>query len=198
MDPALILNRVLRLARLDTTVFDEVRDDPNELVPAIIVAVISSLLAGLGAFLYWQITVDFTPDNAFLNVLVLGSLFMALVYGVAALVIYLVLMQVFRVDVDLYALVRCLGYASIPLALSLLMFIPVIYPVFALAPLGLLLVFMIYAVQTATNAESNHVVIASFAGFAVMCLVLGVIAVSTSVPNAPAGAGQFTLFLDLY
>jgi hypothetical protein len=197
MDPNLTLNRVLRLARLDTTVFDEVRDDPAELLPAIIVAVISSLLAGLGAFLYWQITVDLAWDNRFMNVFLLGSLFMALVYGLAALVIYLVLVQIFRVDVDLYALVRCLGYAAIPLALSLLMVIPVIYPLFSLAPLGLLLVFMIYAVQSATNADSNHVVIASFAGFAVMCLVLGVIAIATSVPNAPAGAGQFSLFLDL-
>ena len=51
MDPNVILNKILRLARLDTTVFDEVRDDVNELIPAMIVAAVSALLAGLGATL---------------------------------------------------------------------------------------------------------------------------------------------------
>jgi len=55
MDPNVILNRVLRLARLDTSVFDEVRDDQNETVPAVIIAAISAFLAGLGSFLWWKV-----------------------------------------------------------------------------------------------------------------------------------------------
>ena len=47
MDPKALLDKILRLARLDTTVFDEVRDDPNELIPATIVTVVSAMLAGL-------------------------------------------------------------------------------------------------------------------------------------------------------
>lgn len=196
MDPNLVINHVLRLLRLDTAVFDEVRDDVNELVPSVVVAVVSCFLAGLGSFLYWQVIPAFTPDNAFLNAFILGSVFMVAVYAVAILVVYLVMAQVFKVQAELYALFRTMGYAAVPLAFSVLMFIPVIYPLFSLAPLGLLLVFMIYAVQSATNADSTHVVIASFAGFAVMCLLLGLIAVATSSPSVPAGAGQFGLFLD--
>ena len=55
MDPNVILGRVLRLARLDTSVFDEVRDDQNETIPAVIIAAISALLAGIGSFLWWKV-----------------------------------------------------------------------------------------------------------------------------------------------
>ncbi|OAI43183.1 hypothetical protein AYO38_10970 [bacterium SCGC AG-212-C10] len=195
MDPNVIVNRVLRLARLDTSVFDEVRDDANELVPAMIVAAISFLLAGFGAFLFWEVA-DTSLEKSFLNALLFGTLFLIIMYVVAALAVYVVLAQVYRVTVDLQSLLRTMGYAALPMALSVLMFVPVIYPLFALAPLGLLLVFMIYAVQSASNAESNQVVIASFVGFSVFILVLGLIAVSSSYPNVPIGAGAFGLLLD--
>ena len=45
MDPNVVINRLVRLAKLDTTVFDEVRDDANELIPAIVITVVSALLA---------------------------------------------------------------------------------------------------------------------------------------------------------
>lgn len=196
MDPNIIINRVMRLARLDTSVFDEVRDDPAELTPSIIVAVISCFLAGLGAFLWWQVVPSTTLDGALINAFLLGSVFMAAVFAVMILVVYLVMAQMYRVDMDIYSLFRTAGYAALPLALSVFMFVPVIYPLFALAPLGLMLVFLIYAVQSASNADSGQVVMASFIGFAVFCLVLGMLAISTSIPDVPAGAGQFGLLLD--
>lgn len=195
MDPNIILNRVMRLARLDTSVFDEVRDDPAELVPSLVVAFVSCLLAGLGSFLWWQIVPSYTPDSALINTLLLGSVFMAVIFAVMVLVIYVVMTQL-GVQLDLYSLFRTCGYAALPLSLSVLMFVPIIYPVFALAPLGLMLVFLIYAVQSASNADSNQVVMASFIGFAVFCLVAGLLAIVTSVPDAPAGAGVFGLLVD--
>lgn len=197
MDPNMVVNRVMRLARLDTTVFDEVRDDPNELIPSMLVAAISALLAGLGAFLFWQLS-DVELDNMFLNTVIFGTIFMVAMYAVAVLVVYVVMAQMYKVPVDLQSLFRTMGYAALPLALCILMFIPVIYPLFSLAPLGLLLVYMIYAVQSASNADSTQVVLSSFIGFAVFCGVLGLIAVSTGdlVGDVPIGAGQFALLFD--
>ncbi len=197
MDPNLILNRVGRLARLDTSVFDEVKDDPKELVPALIIAAISALLAGLGAFLYWEVAADrLEPDNTFLNAFVLGSIFLAVMYAVAVLITYVMLVQVFNAQSDLQALFRTMGYGAIPLALSVLMFIPMLFPLFAVVPMSLLLVMMIYAARATTNAQPEQVVMAASAGFAVMVLVLGFIAISSSIPDAPIGAGIFAFFLD--
>lgn len=191
MDPNVIINRLIRLAKLDTTVFDEVRDDERELVPAIVVAVICAFLAGLGALLWSKIVPSGTLSSAVVNQFILGSIFLAVLYGVAALVVYVVLAQMFRVQADLMAIVRTMGYAALPLALSVLMFIPLIYPLFAIVPVALLYVMMIYAVQSATGAESTQVVISVTIGFSVMVLVLGIIAASTSLPHAPMGAGLF-------
>ncbi len=52
MDPNAMMDRIVRLLRFDTSVFDEVKDDPNETIPAVIVALVSAFLAGLGALLY--------------------------------------------------------------------------------------------------------------------------------------------------
>jgi len=191
MDPNIIINRVARLARLDTSVFDEVRDDPAELTPSMIVALVSCLLAGLGSFLYWQIVPSGTPDNAFLNAFLLGSVFMAVIFAVMVLVVYVVMAQMYRVEMDLYALFRTSGYAALPLALGVLAFIPVLYPVFAIVPLALVFVMSIYAVQAVTNADSTQVVMANLIGFTVMVLVLGIIATSSDFPDAPIGAGIF-------
>ena len=111
MDPNVIVNRVMRLAKLDTTVFDEVRDDARELIPALIVAGIACLLAGLGALLFWNVVPNefVEPESVVLNTLILGSIFTAAMYGVAALIIYVVMAQMYKVTVDLQALIRTMG-----------------------------------------------------------------------------------------
>lgn len=196
MDPQVIVSRVIRLARLDTTVFDEVRDDPAELVPSLIVAAVSAVLAGLGALLWWQVVFDAEPDNLLINTLILGSIFLFGMHLVSALVIYVVMAQMFRTTADVQTLLRTMGYAAAPMALSVLMFLPVIYPVFSLVPLALVLLFSIYAVQSATGADSNQVVTATVIGFTVMVLVLGLIALASDLPDAPMGAGIFGTLLD--
>lgn len=196
MDPNAILNKILRLARLDTTVFDEVRDDVNELVPALIVAGVSALLAGLGTFLFWQIHFD-GAEGAFVRAFIMGGIFTALLYLVWVLIAYVILVQVYKASADLQSLLRTMGYAAVPLALVLLMFIPVLYPVFAIVPFALLFVMSIYAVQAVTNADSTQVVIANTAGFAVMVLVLGIIATTGDFPDVPIATGVFAWVPEL-
>lgn len=195
MDPNLMLQRVMRLARLDTTVFDEVRDDPRELVPALVLAGISCLLAGLGGWLWVEINFDFKPDSTFVNMAILGSLFLMAMYAVWVIIAYVMLMQVYHASVDLNSLFRTMGYAAVALAPTILMFIPVIYPVFYIVPVAVLLIMTIYAVQACTNAEPTQVIMANLVGFAVMVLVLGLL--STSGDKAPLGAGMFALIPEI-
>ena len=190
-----ILNRLQRLTLLDTAVFEEVRDDTRELGPALVIAGSACLLAGFGAWLHWEVS-GAAAGNAFVNSFLLGSLFLAAMYGAATLLIYVLMVQFFRVQVDLSAIVRTMGYAAAPLGLSVGMVLPTLYPLFALMPLALLLVAMVYAVQAATGARPAQVVVACLAGFGLMVLVLGVVAISSSGPDVPIGAGQFGLYYD--
>lgn len=197
MDPNVVLERIMRLARFDTTVFDDVRDDPNETIPAAVVAVISAFLAGLGAMLYWEVVTDFSPDGTAVNNLILGSILLVAMYAVGVLVTYVVLAQGFRIQAELQPLIRTAGYAAIPFALSVLMLIPVLYPVFALVPLMLVFVFLLHATMSATGAPTREATLAVTAGFAVMVLVLGLIAQQSDIQDAPIGAGQFGLYWDI-
>jgi hypothetical protein len=196
MDPNAIINKILRLARLDTTVFDEVRDDANELIPAMIVAAVSALLAGLGATLFFEFG-DFGryPEDTWLNTFILGGVFLAALYLVWVLIAYVVIVQIYKASADLQSLLRTMGYAAAPLALCLLMFIPVLYPVFAIVPLVLLFVMAIYAVQAVTNADSTQVVMANLAGFSVMVLVLSIVAFSSDTTRI--AAGLFAILVEM-
>lgn len=199
MDPNAIVNRVLRLAQFDTTVFDEVRDDQKELVPALIVLAISAFLAGLGAALHWSVAAGSRADGLeanFVNNFLLGSIFFAAMYVVAGLVVYVVMAQMYKVTADIQSLLRTMGYASIPFAASLLMLVPVLWPLFAVVPLALLFVMMIYAVQSATAADSGQVVVATTIGYSVMVLVLGLIALQHGSFDVPIGAGLFGIFFS--
>ena len=51
------LIRIFRLSKFDQNVFGEIRDDSSgKLITSITIIVVSSLLAGLGSFLYWEIS----------------------------------------------------------------------------------------------------------------------------------------------
>jgi len=195
MDPNAIINRVIRLVKLDTSVFDEVRDDPAELIPALVIAAISSLLAGLGAFLWWQVNIEYDIDNLFINTFVMGGVFMAALYAVWVLLAYVMLVQVYKATADLQSLFRTMGYAAVPLAFSVLMFVPVLYPVFAILPLVLLFVMSIYAAQSVTSADSTQVVMANLVGMAVFVLVLSMVAFSSD--DAYMGAGLFAILAEI-
>ena len=197
MDPNLVMNRLMRLVRFDTTVFDDVRDDVRELIPALAVAGVASLLAGLGAALFFVVNYDdvYRPDNPWLNNFILGGIFMAALYGVWVLIAYVIIVQVYKGSASFQSLFRTMGYAAWPLGLGLLMFIPVLYPMVAIVSVVLLFVMSIYALQAVTNADSTQVVMANLAGLAVFSLVLSIVAFSSD--TARIGAGLFAILVDV-
>lgn len=189
MDPNAIMNKVMRLARLDTSVFDEVRDDPKEIGPAIILVAISALIAGIGVML-WLLFVK--PDGAdldfagvLLKVLILGTIFAVVLWGVWVAVTYFVLVQVFKEPADIQVLARTMGYAAVPFALSFLMLIPGISLGIGIVALVIWFVMSIYAVQAATGASPDRVIIANLAGFAVFAIIMSFLA---SVTGMTTGA----------
>ncbi len=57
-DVGAAVERIRRLARFDTTVFDEVRDEPGQTLPAAAIVVVGVLLAALGGWLWLWIEFD--------------------------------------------------------------------------------------------------------------------------------------------
>ncbi len=176
-----MFNRLMRLARLDTTVFDEVRLDPGATVPAVIVVVVATLLAGVGGWLWWTMTQSYGDGGkVFIQSLILGSVFSIALWVAWLLIVYVLLTQVFRAQADIQQLVRVMGLAAAPLALSVLMFIPVLDFGIGLASLALFFGLTTIAVRSATNASEGVVLVCNFAGFAVWAIVLGLLVTSSN------------------
>src|SRR5688572_24394379 len=118
MDFNLVLNRLLRLAQLDTSPFDEVRDDQRELIPAIAIVAVSALIASIGAALWLMFEkpegLDLEWGNIVLYLIVLGTIFTVVLWAVWVGVTGVVLQSLFKEPVEMMALFRTMGYASFP------------------------------------------------------------------------------------
>ena len=180
LDFAILADRLQRLALLDTSVFDEVRHDPAATVPAIFVVTASTVLAGIGGWLWW-LTQDF-PDSGqvLFESVVLGSVFSVALWIVWLLVAYVILTQLFREDADWQQMLRTMGMAAAPLSLSVAMFIPGISFGVGLASVALFFGLTTIAIQSTTAAGPAHVLVANLAGFAIWAIVLGLLVTSES------------------
>ena len=174
MDVNSLIQRLKRLAMLDTTVFDEVKGDVNSTIPAIVVVAVATLLSGIGGWL-WYISQSYHYKSGefFLKSAILGSILTIIVWAIGWLgVTYVMLTQVFRARADVNELIRVMGFAAAPLALTIGMVIPGLDYGIGLAALGLTFGSTLIAVQSATDAPAGKALIATAAGFAVWVIVV--------------------------
>jgi hypothetical protein len=175
MDMNMLGQRLRRLVMLDTTVFEEVRADREATVPALLVAAISTVLAGFGGWLWWVVADLPESGDRFIQSFIIGSIISMILWGVWLGITYVLLTQAFRARADANELLRVMGFAAIPLALSALMFIPVLDFAIGLVSLVLLFGLNVIAVQTTTDAPAGRVLAAVGGGFAVWALVLTIL-----------------------
>ena len=175
MDMSSLADRLRRLATLDTSVFEEVRTDTTATVPAIIVAVVATLLSGIGGWLWWIFTDLPDAGDIFLKSTIIGSIISVVLWGVWLGITYVILTQVFRARADMNEMVRVMGFAAAPLALSLFIFIPELEFAIGLSAVMLFFGANVIAVQTATDAPAGRVLVATAAGFLVWAVVLSLL-----------------------
>jgi hypothetical protein len=181
MDYTAMMDRLLRLIRLDTTVFGEVRSDPAATLPAVAVLALSTFLAGIGGWLWWIVQDFGDSGELFFKSAVLGSLFSIALWIVWLLVAWVILTQVFREEADWQQMLRTMGLAGAPLALSALLFIPGVDIGVGLASIALFFGLTTIAIQAVTPANPARVLVANLAGFAVWSIILGLLVTSDNV-----------------
>ena len=177
-DPNVLIARLRRLAMLDTSVFDEVRMDRSATVPAIVTVIGAIFLFGIGGWLWWIFngydssglpsSGDILLKSAIIGT-ILGVVFWAAWVGIT----YVMLSQVFRARVDLNDLIRVMGFAAMPLAFGVLMFIPVLEFGIGLTALALMAGTTVIAVQSVTDAPPGRVLASTLAGFLLWAIMLG-------------------------
>jgi hypothetical protein len=170
---------LMRLARLDLTVFDDVKDEATATVPALAVMVIASFAAGLGSWLWW-VTLDFHGGSekigeAFLKTLILGGILQAALWLAWVYIAAMLLSRIFGAGADLNRMMRTMGLAFAPMVITILMVIDILAVPFAVIALGATLLLSNAAIQATTDAEPQQVIVSNLAGFLVFAIVLGLL-----------------------
>ena len=181
VDANAIIQKLRRLATLDTTVFDDVRTDHHATAPAMIVALVSTFAFGVGGWLWWVFNDIPDAGDILVKSLIIGSIASTLLWAVGVAITYVMLTQVFRARADMYELFRVMGFATVPLALGLLMFLPEVDFGIGLTSVALFFGLSVIAAQTVTDAPAGRVLAACGTGFLIWAVVLGLLVGTDSV-----------------
>jgi hypothetical protein len=169
-------NWLLRLAKLDLSVFDDVKDDVSATVPTLAVVVVASFLSGLGSWLWW--TFEDFPDagEVFIKSFLVGSILQVGVWFLWVYVAAMVLSRGLGATADLNRLLRTMGLAFAPMALALLMLISFLTVPFGVIAVAATVGLSYVAIQAATDAEPQQVMLANIVGFVIFAVSLGILA----------------------
>jgi hypothetical protein len=187
-----------RLVRLDLSVFDEVRSDPSATPGAIVVVFLASVLAGIGSWLWAVQTDGVDAAEVFVKSLVIGSVLQTLVWFIWVYLVFQVLARAYGARTDFYELIRTMGFAFAPVAMSVLIAITAFAVPFGVAALSGAALFSHFAIQSSSSAEPRQVLIANFVGFLSFAVVMGVLANIAEINTVGGLApGLFFFSLDL-
>ncbi len=180
-----VVGRVRRVFSLDDSVFPEIRDDAAFTPIAAVLAIGAILIAGIGAWL-WAFVVDVEDKGEFFfKAVILGSIFLALLWLAGIAVMYFILTQIYKIAVAPDALFRISAVATLPLGLGLLVFIPGIGFGFGLLSIALVFFFTFYGLRGGfPQIDSSRILLLAIAGFAVWAMILPLLS-SSGDPFAP-------------
>ena len=142
-----LIDRMVRAAKLDVQLYEEVEKDPSSMSQAMAVVVISSLAGGVGS----------------LGVLGLGGLLLGLITALVGWFIWAFLTYYIgtkllpepQTKADVGELLRTIGFSSSPGVIRLLGFIPFLGGIILFAASVWMLVAMVIAVRQALDYKST-------------------------------------------
>ena len=176
-----VVTRIRRALMLDETAFVEVRDDAAFTFFAAGAAALALFIGAIGAFLWGQVVLDSTPDGYFFDTVILGFIFLLVLWFIGVIVSYLILVQVYREQVTADGFARVLLICHVPFALSLLVFLPEIGFGFGLLAVAAMFFYSNFGLRAAyPSIDPMRVMLSVLAGFAVWALFLPILTGSSN------------------
>ncbi len=161
-----MINKMIRAAMLDVSLYEEVEADSSLTTEAILVVVIVSLISGIGGLLGGVLRGGHPISG------LLASLLMTLVgYFVWAFVVYYVGTSLFHGTADYGEVLRTTGYAYTPAILGFFVFIPCLGWLAALIGSVWALVAGVIAVRQALDFDTTKAIWTVVIGWVVMLVV---------------------------
>lgn len=175
-----IMNWISRIFRADVTAFDEIRADPTATMGAILVVLVSSLFAGLGSFLWAVLPLNDIPGvsgtEVFIKSMLLGSIIQAGVWFLWVYFTYQILVRGFGARVEFVELIRTMGFAFAPVALSLFVLLAGLAVPIGVLALVTAVLFSNIAIQRTSDSDVSEATIANLIGFGIFAVFMGLFA----------------------
>ncbi len=179
-----MINRVIRAAMLDIEFFQKAEMDTSLTQEALIVVIIVSLIGAIGSFLGGVIAGRL---GAALLGLIVALITGVVTYYIWAYVTYFVGRQLFDAAVDPGEMLRVLGYASGPRALSIFSFIPCVGWLIAFAGGIWALVAAFVGAREALDLDTGKTLITVIIGWIIIMIVTALITAAVGVGAVGAG-----------
>ncbi len=169
------VRRVRRLLRLELSALDEAAADAGATISSVAVAVLSMALLGVGGWLWWVRSGLPGARGVLVSSALVGTVFSLALWLLWLLVAFALISRLTGRAPHIDALARACGLAALPLALGLLMVVPVVsfgVGVFALVAWAALTQS---AIERATGAPAGVALVANLAGFGAWAGVMSIL-----------------------
>ncbi len=192
----MLVNRMIRAAMLDTSLYEEVEHDQSATSQAMQVVLIVALASGIGSALWKLLTLS--PIDAVTG-LVGGILVAVLGWLAWALVTYIIGAKIFGGTATYGEMLRTLGFAQSPNVLliftGILGGIPLLGGLLRLALLIWVLLAGLIAIRQALDVGTGKAVLTAIIGWIVMFIIVAIVAsvFGIGLPAEEAGAMLGTL-----
>lgn len=157
--------------------------DDRATIACLGVAVVSTVLLGLGGWLWWLLSGlgDVRgSDSVFVKSVVFGSIASLGLWGVWLLIVVALMQRFAGTMVPIEPLLRASGLAAAPLGFGLLMAVPVISFGIGLFAIAGCVLLTQAAVERVTGVRGGEVIFANLAGFIVWAVVLSLLTTSNN------------------
>jgi hypothetical protein len=175
-----LFDRMIRAARLDASLYEEVEADNTATTQALMVVVISSICSGIGTAIGQAIA---GHGGMRIGTGLFGGLFSALIaWFIWSLITYVIGTKVFGGTASFDELLRTLGFSNSPGVLLILSFIPLLGGVISFVVWFWGLAAMVIAVRQALDFSTGKAVLTCIVGWIAALVTLVIIGIIFAIP----------------
>jgi hypothetical protein len=197
---AMLMGWILRLARLDFSVFDDIRNERSATAGAVLIVLGAGIIAGLGS---WGWSLQYTeydgldPAPVFLKTVIAGSVIQLIIWFAWVYIAYILTARGFGAQVSFQELVRTMGLAFAPVAISIGVAVAPLAVPFGVFSLAITFLFTNIAIEQASDLNTRESMLANLAGFAVFLVFMGA-AANIAKAGAFGGLAPGILFFSMH
>jgi hypothetical protein len=175
-----LFDRMIRAARLDASLYEEVEADTTATTQALMVVVLSSVCSGIGTAIGQAIT---GHGSLRIGTGLFGGLFSSLIaWCIWSLITYFIGTRFFGGTASFYELLRTLGFSNSPGVLLILSFIPILGGLISFIVWVWGLAAMVIAVRQALDFSTGQAVLTCIVGWIAAVILLVIFGILLAIP----------------